>query len=64
MYQLNKQSPERDTSFRIKLRMFIPIIMNEIPAGGNKDLTEECFQQTPLQFSGGDQWIQVGKKIT
>ena len=31
-----------------------------IPAGGNKDLTEECFQQTPLQFSGDDQWIQVG----
>ena len=27
MYQLNKQSPERDTSFRIKLRMFIPINM-------------------------------------
>ena len=44
--------------------MFIPIDMYEIPAGGNKDLTEECFQQTPLRFSGDDQWIQVGDDVS
>ena len=36
--------------------MFIPINMYE--------RSEECFQQTPLQFSGGDQWIQVGDDVS
>merc|ERR1712167_215495 len=27
----------------------------------NMDLTEECFQQTPLCFVGSTQWLQKGK---
>ena len=33
----------------------------KIPAGGKKDLTEECFQQTPLKFHGDVQWTQEGQ---
>ena len=32
--------------------------MCKIPEGGIGDLTEECFQQTPLDFVGEDQWVQ------
>ena len=28
-----------------------------MPHGGIKDVTEECFQQTPLEFEGEDQWV-------
>jgi len=28
--------------------------------GGNKLLTEECFQQIPLEFVGDKQWVQFG----
>lgn len=31
------------------------------PAGGHKDLTEECFQHTPLRFDGEIQWVQYGR---
>jgi len=30
------------------------------PEGGISELTEECFQQTPLQFVGDLQWVQYG----
>jgi len=29
--------------------------------GGRKALTEECFQKTPLKFSGSKQWVQYGE---
>ena len=29
----------------------------QMPHGGIKDVTEECFQQTPLEFEGEDQWV-------
>merc|ERR1711971_800760 len=29
----------------------------KMPHGGIKDVTEECFQQTPLEFEGEDQWV-------
>ena len=28
-----------------------------MPHGGIKDVSEECFQQTPLEFEGDDQWV-------
>ena len=28
-----------------------------MPHGGIKDVTEECFQETPLEFEGDDQWV-------
>ena len=28
-----------------------------MPHGGIKDVTEECFQQNPLEFEGDDQWV-------
>ena len=31
---------------------------------GRKGVTEECFQQTPLKFSGEKQWIQYGDNET
>ena len=30
---------------------------NQMPHGGIKDVSEECFQQTPLEFEGEDQWV-------
>lgn len=30
------------------------------PSGSSLDLTEECFQKTPLRFVGDTQWIQIG----
>ena len=32
--------------------------------GGRKALTEECFQKTPLKFSGSKQWVQYGEDQT
>eukprot|EP00088_Acartia_fossae_P050779 TRINITY_DN5695_c0_g1_i1.p1 TRINITY_DN5695_c0_g1~~TRINITY_DN5695_c0_g1_i1.p1 ORF type:complete len:329 (-),score=66.56 TRINITY_DN5695_c0_g1_i1:99-1085(-) len=32
----------------------------KVPAEGNSGLTEECFQNTPLKFSGDKQWVQFG----
>ena len=32
-----------------------------MPEGGIGDLTEECFQQNPLDFVGDIQWIQYQK---
>jgi len=29
--------------------------------GGRPNLTEECFQATPLDFVGSDQWVQYGE---
>ena len=29
----------------------------QMPHGGIKDVTEECFQQNPLEFEGDDQWV-------
>jgi len=29
--------------------------------GGKADLTEECFQQTPLRFASDMSWVQVGE---
>ena len=29
----------------------------QMPHGGIKDVTEECFQKTPLEFEGEDQWV-------
>merc|ERR1719516_568637 len=29
----------------------------KMPHGGIKDVTEECFQQNPLEFEGDDQWV-------
>lgn len=34
------------------------------PAGGNQDLTEECFQKTVLDFVGDTQWVQYGPDQT
>jgi len=33
----------------------------KMPEGGIKDLTEECFQKTPLDFVGDDQWVNYLK---
>ena len=33
----------------------------KMPEGGIGELTEECFQQTPLEFDGEDQWINYKK---
>jgi len=32
-----------------------------MPEGGPEDLTEECFQETPLDFAGENQWVVYGK---
>jgi len=34
--------------------------MCKTPKGGIKDLTEECFQETPLDFVGEEQWVVYG----
>jgi len=36
----------------------------KVPKGGIKDLTEECFQETPLEFDGEDQWIAYGNPFS
>ena len=33
----------------------------KMPEGGIGDLTEECFQQNPLDFVGDIQWIEYQK---
>jgi len=33
----------------------------KMPHGGISHLTEECFQQNPLDFEGDVQWVQYGK---
>ena len=33
----------------------------KMPEGGVGELTEECFQQNPLEFDGKDQWINYKK---
>jgi len=33
----------------------------KVPKEGNSGLTEECFQKTPLHFSGNQQWVQYGE---
>lgn len=33
----------------------------KLPEEGRKGLTEECFQQTPLDFVGDTQWVQYGE---
>jgi len=33
----------------------------KVPPEGNSGLTEECFQKTPLPFSGNQQWVQYGE---
>ena len=33
----------------------------KMPKQGRSYLTEECFQQTPLDFVGDFQWVQYGK---
>jgi len=33
----------------------------KVPPEGNSGLTEECFQKTPLHFSGNQQWVQYGE---
>lgn len=33
----------------------------KLPESGRKGLTEECFQQTPLEFVGDKQWVQYGE---
>ena len=30
----------------------------KMPEGGISEVTEECFQQTPLEFAGGKQWVE------
>ena len=30
----------------------------KMPEGGISEVTEECFQQTPLEFVGDDQWVE------
>ena len=35
----------------------------KMPHGGAAHLTEECFQQTPLQFVGEEQWVVYGKDL-
>jgi len=32
----------------------------KVPRGGVSKITEECFQQTPLDFVGNTQWVQYG----
>jgi len=33
----------------------------KVPKEGVTGLTEECFQKTPLRFSGNQQWVQYGE---
>jgi len=33
----------------------------KVPPEGKAGLTEECFQKTPLRFSGNQQWVQYGE---
>jgi len=33
----------------------------KLPKGGRQFLTEECFQETPLNFVGSMQWVQYGQ---
>jgi len=35
----------------------------KLPEGGVKDLTEECFQEMPLEFVGEEQWVVYGKDL-
>jgi len=35
----------------------------KMPHGGLSHLTEECFQQTPLEFVGEEQWVVYGKDL-
>jgi len=35
----------------------------KVPEEGMAGLTEECFQQTPLDFSGDVQWVQYGDDV-
>ena len=30
----------------------------KMPEGGISEVTEECFQQTPLEFVGDEQWVE------
>jgi len=32
----------------------------KMPEGGIGELTEECFQETPLEFVGDEQWVSYG----
>jgi len=34
----------------------------KVPEGGIGELTEECFQNTPLTFSGDKQWVSYGNE--
>jgi len=36
----------------------------KVPQEGMGALTEECFQQTPLEFSGDMQWVQFGDDVS
>ena len=36
----------------------------KVPEEGVKGLSEECFQNTPLNFVGDKQWVQYGEEIT
>ena len=36
----------------------------KMPEGGISELTEECFQQNPLDFIGEDQWVQYSADKT
>jgi len=33
----------------------------KVPEAGREYLTEECFQETPLNFVGEEQWVQYGQ---
>ena len=33
----------------------------KMPEGGLSEVTEECFQQTPLEFVGDEQWVEYAK---
>ena len=35
----------------------------KMPHGGLAHLTEECFQETPLEFVGEEQWVVYGKDL-
>ena len=35
----------------------------KLPEGGIKELTEECFQEIPLDFVGDNQWVVYGKDL-
>jgi len=35
----------------------------KMPEGGIKDLTEECFQEMPLDFVGDEQWVVYAKDL-